>query len=265
MNKRRQGGYVLQCGVVLGVFLGSILGEASAVAGECAAPKGATAALAEQDVAARLQFIRDTLQEAERRERQFLIGWGITYAGFAGGAWVLVPTSDDPRKRVDAIWSSSTSVAGALLMIIEPLSVMKDRKRFDRLMAAPAQPAPEQSPQVSPRCRMLAQAEALMTHAALSEAGAKRTFSHFSSLVVNVGLGLALGYGLKRPETAAQNTTIGIVVSELMIASRPTVAAERLELYRAGRLDAPIHRGWFLLPSMTPTEGGMSMSVAGTF
>src|SRR5207244_2396735 len=73
-------------------------------------------------------------------------------------------------------------------------------------------------------CSLLLQAERLLEHAARSEAGARSPLAHVSSLAFNLALGLTLGYGLNRRDGAARNTTLGIIIGELMIHSRPTHA-----------------------------------------
>ncbi|MFO0574398.1 MAG: hypothetical protein U1A78_10385 [Polyangia bacterium] len=234
-------------------------GPAPGYAAECAVPTGAASALGEHDAAARLRFVRDVLRETAVKERRFLVGWALTYAGFAGGAWVLVPFSDDPRKPVDAIWSSSTAVAGGILAVIPPAQVLRDHRQVERLAASPGPPS----------CEALREAERRLEHAANSELGAGSALGHISSFAINIALGLVLGYGLKRPDTAATNTLIGIFISELMIATRPLAAARGLEKYRAGALTEPTAvtapPRLTLAPALAPLDGGLSVSLVGAF
>lgn len=246
---------------LVGCLVGIALAPSGAVAGECGVPVGALSALAERDTDARLRFLRESLAETARKERRYLLGTSLAYAGFAGGSWVLVPLSDDPNKRIDAIWSSSTSIAGGLQNLIEPLLVMRDYRRAEELVARAAAVSGE------PRCALLREAERRLEHAAKSETSARAPFARISGAVINVALGLVLAYGLKRPASAAQNTTIGMLVTQLMIAARPTEAIRRLERYRAGDLDlvssAPSQVT--LAPLFTPTSEGLSVGLAGSF
>ena len=229
----------------------------SARAGQCAAPAGAAPALAEQDAEERLRFIREALLETVRREKRYMIGWSLTYAGFAAGTWALVPFSNDPRKPIESAWNSSISTLGGLQNLIEPLLVVRDKNRVERLFSEPGNRT---------RCQVLAEAERHFQHAANSEIGAKSAKAHITSLLVNVGLGLILGYGLKRPEGAAMNTTIGMFTSEIQIATRPTFAARRMESYRAGNLaPAPPDPKIFFTPVLSPTDTGYGLAVAGAF
>jgi hypothetical protein len=266
------GGVVGILGIV-GV-LGTSLSAGGARAGECGVPIGAGAALAEQGTEARLRFLRESLRETARKERRFLIGWSITYAGFAGGSWVLVPISSDPNKRIDAIWSSSTAIAGALQNLIEPLRVMRHHRRTEELVSAlgglggsAGLGGPGDAAESARRCQTLGEVERRLELAAKSETSARGPFAHIGGAVINVALGLVLAYGLKRPDTAASNTTIGLIVTELIIATRPTEAVRRLERYRAGDLDlrAPAPSTVELSPLIAPRSDGLSVGVAGLF
>lgn len=241
------------------LFALAIGGPATGHAAECAVPTGAAPALGEHDAATRLRFVRDVLRETAVKERRFLVGWALTYTGFAGGAWVLVPFSDDPRKPIDAIWSSSTAVAGGILAVIPPAQVLRDHRQVERLAASPGPPS----------CDALREAERRLEHAASSELGAGSALGHISSFAINIALGLVLGYGLKRPDTAATNTLIGIFVSELMIATRPLAAARGLERYRTGALTdasaATAPPRLTLSPALAPLDGGLSVSLVGAF
>ena len=190
------------------------------------------AALGEQDAELRLQFIRQSLRDAVRLERRFAASWSITYVGLAGASWVLVPLSKDPRQNIDAAWNSAKALAASVIVLIEPLQVARDQRRLERLLdgTQPADP-----------CTQLAQAEYLLAHAASSEARSTSVLTHLGSLALNIGLGLALGYGLDRPASAAMGIALGTAISEVMMATRPTLAVHRLASYRAGdlRLSAP--------------------------
>lgn len=236
---------------------------AAAHAGECAAPTGAAAALGERDPAERLRFLRESLQATAKQERRFILGWTLTYTGFGAGSWVLVPVSDDPGKRIDAIWSSSTAAAGAILAVVQPLLVLRDVRQAEQLIAGAGAGA------AGTGCQVLAEVERRLERAALNEAGARSAFSHISSAAINVALGLVLAYGLKRPSSAAMNTTIGLLISEVMIVTRPTEAVSRLERYRAGDLTAPPPSRISLAPAVAPLGAdqgrGALLSLAGTF
>lgn len=227
---------------------------------ECASTVGAAAAHSEAELAARLRFLRQSLRDTAVLERRFVLGWSLTYVGLAAGTWALLPFSSEPDKqRIASAWNSSTSIAAALLVLIEPLQVIRDKNRLEALLT-PATPAP-------PDCAVLARAEQLLKHAASSETGARSTRAHVLSALTTVGLGLVLGYGLKQPDSAATNTTIGILLGELMIASRPTVAVQRLRSYRSGDLTIPPRPAGGLSVGLAalPVSSGYGAAVSGAF
>ena len=68
------------------------------------------------------------------------MGWSLAYVGLAGASWVLVPLSQDPRQNIDAAWNSAKALGASLLVLVEPLQVMRDQRRMEALMAEPDQP-----------------------------------------------------------------------------------------------------------------------------
>ena len=199
-----------------------------ASAGECEIPVAAAPALAAQTPDARLRFISQTLRETARSEQRYAVGWSLVYTGLAGGTWLFVPLSGDPRQYVESAFNTGTSLLAALLVVIPPIGVIRDQQRMERLLL--------QQGTGDVRCTVLAESERLLLHAADSQERARNALAHIGNVAVNLGLGLVLGYGLDRPQGAAVNTSIGIVLGELMIATRPRQAARHLESYRVGNL-----------------------------
>ena len=227
-------------------------------AGECAAPLQAAPALVMQDDDQRLQFIRQSLRDAARLERRFAVGWSITYVGLAGASWVLVPLARDARQNLDAAWNSAKALGASMLVLIEPLQVVRDQRRLEELLAAGDRP--EQ------RCAQLAQAERLLAHAARSEGRATHVLNHLGSLALNIGLGMALGYGLDRPASAAMGVALGTAIGEVMMATRPMLAVRRLERYRAGDLHlSEPPSGMSLAAFPTQLGSGYGVAVAGRY
>ena len=154
--------------------------------------------------------------------------WGLIYAGLAAGSWLFVPLSGDPRQYVESAFNSGPSALAGLLVVIRPVGVIRDQQRMEKLLV--------QQGTGEVRCTVLAESERLLLHAAESQQSARNALAHIGNVAVNLGLGLVLGYGLDRPQGAAVNTSIGIVLGELMIATRPLQAARGLESYRVGNL-----------------------------
>jgi hypothetical protein len=240
-----------------------LLRVASVRAEPCALPAGAAPALSQQSSAERLDFLADSLHSAAQRERRFAMVWSLGYAGLGAGSWVLLPLSSDPQQRTDAIYSSASSLFGALVVLIEPLRVIRQQRRLETLLrAAGTTAAPE-------RCALLESAERLLAAAAESEASAHGPLSHIGGVLFNLGLGLGLAYGLHRPDSAAVNTTVGILLGELMIATRPSLAVERWASYRQGELSRS-HRssaisGLSLLALPVRSGDGLALALSGAY
>jgi hypothetical protein len=235
------------------------LGSANGAAQECAAPASAGPELTKLAGAERLRFIRKTLQDTARAEKRFALGWSLTYTGLAAGAWVFLPLSpSDQGQLIESAWNSGTAGFAALYVLFDPLLTAHDSRRLERLLAgADASGNP---------CQVLAEAEALLAHAADKETSARGALAHIGNFAFNVGLGLILGYGLHRPAGAAMNTTIGVTLGELMILTRPQLASQSLARYRKGELTAP-PSGAAVSWSVTPIASGAhyGLALAGSF
>lgn len=238
--------------------LGCGLGLTTAAhAQQCPLPTDAQSSLAQQDHTARLRFIEQALTDAAKLETRFALGFSLTYAGLSAGSWLIVPLSSDPQQLVETAFNSGTSAFAALFSLIGPLGVVRDERKLRTLLLHRASSAPS--------CETLAASERLLRHAADSEESGRNALAHVSSVAFNVGLGLLLAYGLKRPDGAAINTSVGIALGELMIATRPTLAQQRWQRYRSGDLTTPaVPSGtapWNLsvTPWLTPTSYGVSL------
>lgn len=233
---------------------------APAQAGECDSTVGAAPARSEQEIDARLRFVQRSLRDTALLERRFLLGWSLTYAGLAAGTWALLPFSSNPEgQRIASAWNSSTSVAAGLLVLIDPLLVMRDKNRMEALLAPSAQPQSS--------CAVLMKAEKLLQHAADNERSARGARAHILSSLTTVGLGLVLAYALKQPDSAVTNTPIGILLGELMIASRPLLAVDRLRSYRSGDLSivSPPAGGFSIGVTPLALNSGYGAAVSGAF
>lgn len=222
----------------------------------CVTPTGAASALAEQDAEARLQYIVRGMHDVGRKERLFLIGWSLAYAGMAGGTWMFVPLSSDPNQWIASTFNSVTATSGGLLAIIQPLRVMRAEKR-----------AAAQATSTGPLCTRLATAEQQLSFAARNEQGARTPVTHTLAILTGVSLGLFLTYVLKQPKAALTSIPVGIVISELQILTRPQTAIRHLDNYLKGNLTTlqPQPPKITLLPSLAPVDGGFVAALGGTF
>jgi hypothetical protein len=165
-----------------------------------------------------------------------------------------LPLSDDPyNQRRTSAWSSATSIAAGLLVLLDPVRVIRDEQKLERTLAR------EESPT---SCAMLREAERLFQHAADNETAARSPRSHILTFLGTVGLGLILAYVLQEPSSAAMNTTIGAFLGQFMIETRPTVAATRLQSYRQGELGPPPPSSSLLSLTVAPMLLGNAYGLA---
>ena len=226
--------------------LGILLGGTVASARECPAPKGSSPELASVLAEDRIRFLARTLTDTARRERDYAIGWSLTYAGLSAASWVMLPlsSSDDPGQLVETAWNSGTSAFAALYVLYAPLSAVRAVHKLNQRLASANDDV----------CAQLAEAERVFFKVADNQKGGRDALAHIGNVAFNVGLGLVLGYALHRPNGAAISTSIGVVMGELMIATRPSGALSTLADYQKGRLLAPPTSPSLALPfQLVPT------------
>ena len=113
--------------------LGILLGGTVASARECPAPKGSSPELASVLAEDRIRFLARTLTDTARRERDYAIGWSLTYAGLSAASWVMLPLSSSDEgaacrngmelghvRVCRAVCSVCAAVRGARCAQIEP-------------------------------------------------------------------------------------------------------------------------------------------------
>lgn len=246
----------VRLGLTVALLFG--LGIRPAAAIECPLPSGASPSLASLDQQARLQFIVRTLVQTAQSERRYALGWSLTYAALSGGAWLLYPLASpsDPGQLRESAWNSGTSAFAALFVLYAPLVAAREAGKVNKLLSAQ---------ELSP-CAQLAESERVLKDVANRQAGARRPLAHIGNVAFNVGLGLILGYALQRPKGAAMATSVGVLLGEVMIATRPTDALRGLASYQQGSLEVPspsLGTAFALIPTLTNQT--YSLSLGGAF
>src|SRR5262249_26096526 len=138
--------------------------------------------------------------------------WGTIYGAIAVTNLALVPALSQSNES-DLFLGAGAAAVGVLAIAALPLKIISDQPRFEgHLLAEPDHGDP---------CVHLAEAERLLARDAKSEADGKGWLIHVGSALFNAGLGLVLGFGFGHWQAAAINTTIGIAVGEVMIATQP--------------------------------------------
>jgi hypothetical protein len=190
-------------------------------------------------VGLRLVAIRVAVAAEVPRVRLWRWSWTALYAALTVGQLVPIPWVDDGTK-IDMVVGAASSAIGALLLIFFPLDVQADEARYAAFPATAAG---------------LADAERLLHHDAADEDFNRSWVFHAGNVLFNAAIGLVLGLGWKRWESAAISFGVGVVVGEAMILTQPHMLAD---VSRAGG-PPPVTLAPFLVP------GGGGLALAGRF
>ena len=228
--------------------------SASSAEGETCTPFEGRAALADVEAADRLAFLGRAFDRETRDVELWSILWGSTYGTAAAVQASILPFAHDYGLRVDLTAGAISAAFGSVLLFGLPLRVTLPltsvRRRFD-------------DPK---RCRVLADAESALVSAAALQALSSGWAPHIGNVVVNAVLGLILGVGYGRWESAAISVSAGIAVGEANVLTQPHHLPAALAQYRMGRLGtgtpslAVGHRVWRIAP--TAMLGGVGVALS---
>ena len=182
---------------------------------------------------ARLQFLESRLDEGERNAKWWWRSWlavftiGVVYKTAQGA------TEGDGSNQAADFIAAGKSVLGIAELTLRP--------HVARHGAAPMRAIPKSSPEsCAERLRL---AEKTMEQAADQAAGRWSWKRHLSSLVLNLGAGLAVAEGWDDEGTGWRDFGISEASSELHIWTHPTRAADDWAAYRSEFDSAPAARG----------------------
>jgi hypothetical protein len=226
---------------------------------ECPLPPGASPSLAAADAETRLKFIQKGMRHAAHKAR--IWAWSGAGVLVAVGSFQLTGAIKVPGRgdRID-LWAGTASVFFSLAqMAVVPPLVTIDQWTVDRHVR---QTGPD-----GDRCRLLDEAERLLVRDARSEEQATGLGMQAATLVFNFGVGMVLGFGYNRWDSAASNIFIGAALGELQILTQPTESVTLLSRYRAGDLGAPkkserapFH--WALVPTLARDRAALSVALS---
>jgi len=243
--------------LVLSCALGLVCGEESvrpAFAETCPPIAGGGAGLAEQDVEARLEFIRAELGRESARAQRWTTAWQVSFGLATGAQLAVMPFFDDRDMRIELAVGAGKSAVGLAGLLVMPLVVNRAPQALEGWAGS----------ETLGRCALLAQAEGLLLEAAESEAAGRGWLMHGANVLLNAGAGVALGWGLDRWQTAAINASAGLAVGVLMILTQPDALEDVLVRYRGGELgrdEADPRASFFVAPACTPSGAGLQLSI----
>ncbi len=221
----------------------------------CPVIAGGSETLAGLDTEARLEFIRARLRHDAWRARQWSWGFGGSYAILTAASLVIAPNMKDVASRPDIYVGAGSAGVGLGLIVLAPLTVMRDSDALEYHLAHAA-------PDVD-RCRLLAIAEAMLIRDAQSEKFGRGWFTQTGNALLGVAAALILGLGYKRWVSGIVNGIASIGVGELMILTQPISLVRDLRNYRAGSLVVPSRRrqrvSWSLTPNLAIHSYGLQL------
>jgi hypothetical protein len=196
----------------------------------CAAPAGASEAVAAIDGRERLRWIADHLDHEAHRGRVWAYGWGIGIGAAGVGSLAAVPFVA-AGDRIDWYTSAATAAVGVLPFVISPLKVTRDAPhlRADIDAAGP-------SPDDAHVCALLASAEHKLADDAADEQWQQGWWIHAGNLAFNTGVLLFLGLGYHHWSSGLINGLSGAAVGETIILTQPTRIIDDAQAYERGEL-----------------------------
>ena len=233
---------------------GSASGSASVSPGECRVIDGGDLSLGHIDAATRIRFLQHSFRHAARRARVWSWTWAGAFTALTVGQLALSPAYP-ADARVDLYVGAASSLVGVLSLVVLPMRVMGDQRRFDaRLAEAPAD---------ADLCALLADGERRLLRDAASERDGQSGLLHAGNMLLNIAAGLVLGIGFHRWSSALLNIFGGSAVGEVMLLTQPTEAVKLLSRYRRGDLSSrpapePV---WSLAPDLGPNQIGLRFTV----
>ena len=196
----------------------------SALAIECPMPEGSTpASLAAQSPEARAAFLSTLLGQQSESIQTWKLLWGAGYSLMTIGQLALMPLL--PEHRADWVIGAASSAVGFAVVVIDPMEVIEGGPSF---VARAKVVTPEQT------CQLLIDGERMLRDGASKQAFSTSWISHVVNVLFNVGVGLILGLGYGRWQTAGINGAVGIAIGEATTLTTPTGLRDGWERYRFG-------------------------------
>jgi hypothetical protein len=232
-----------------------VLFVGTAHAETCPVPDGYASSLASVDAEARIAFLRSGMRRAAHQSRIWAWSSAAVFTAAFNLQILAAVGAPDRGNRIDmAVGAAGTAFSLAQMAIAVPL-VTLDQWSLDKLAR-----------KSSDRCAVLAQGERWLLRDARSERWGTGLGMHLSTMLFSIGIGVVLGIGFDRWDSAALNVLLGAALGELQILTEPTDSIKLLDRYRAGNLtlnkyEKPVT--WRLVPA--PLHGGAGLFVLAAF
>jgi hypothetical protein len=204
--------------------------------------------LSEEDMAQRLRFIEERLNEGRQPARYWQYGWSGFFAASAAVQSYAALDTDDGDDEVNYAVGAVKSAAGLTLMLLRPLPAVKG--------AAPPQAMPANTP-YRKATRFKAAEDLLHTNARRARER-KSWIRHLTGIAVNlVGSAVIASFG--DMDDAVISGLTGIAINQANIWTQPSRAIDDLADYgRAFPAGSTTNEAaWHL----TPISGGLGVTI----
>lgn len=207
-----------------------------------AAANAQEAALSDEQVKGRLEFITEALRAGRPAAGAWWYGWMAAYSAGAIAGGAVAASGTDYELAEDVIVGGATCALGVVGLVIDPFVPATAPRKL--------RPLEESTP--AERLAKLRRAEELLRACARREKGGRSLTTHLLNLGANATAGIVTAVAFKRPWTDGLITfAAGEAVSLLNIFTQPMRATRDLKKYEAGdvasaTMQARWHRSWSL-------------------
>jgi hypothetical protein len=164
---------------------------------------------------ARLRFVEGALERSSTNVRRWAWIWGGIGVGLAATNFTIAATTSKPDTRTNALIAGSASLLLPTYLIALPPRELE--------------PLPRGGDDV---CMALATAEERLVKDAEYQRRQHAWPANVAPLAFNLVLGTVIGPILGHWRAAAIQVSVGTIIGESQVFTRPTTAAEALEEYR---------------------------------
>jgi hypothetical protein len=203
----------------------------------------------DEEVQARLHFLRDKLQAGVTTNMLWYAGWSSFYGAAMVAQLARVGFTDNTAERADLIVSASKATIGVVARLLRPPSAIHGSRE---LTGMPERTAEE-------RWRKVVRAEALLARNAKESDQRYSWIAHTVNLALNIGGGLIVWLGYDDFVRGASSAGIGIIVGEVQIWSQPWRAKRDWQEYQrrfGARAAVPSSVRLTFTPAVIPSGAG---------
>jgi hypothetical protein len=227
-----------------------LLSGTVAVAQECPVPQGADPKLAAVGAAARLAYLRSTLDQEEKSASTWRWSWVSAYSVLAVGQLAFAGAVSTRDQQPGLYVGGVASAIAMVPLLVLPLEVVRDAPEFDAKISGWG---PEHT------CELITEGEKTLMQDAHNEARGASWVMHIVNILYNTVVTVIIGAGYHNWTNGVISGGVGALIGEAMILSQPTALTGAWQRYQSGAITPDT-------PKLTfgPAPGSF-MALSGTF